>query len=95
MTKNSGLHDFAFDRVFGERSGQPQVYEAAARRLVMEFLNGTSASIICCLIPSSKNPIHILQLWDLSKRNPFCSAVSTVYIQGMMVSPAKWPMQKN
>lgn len=47
VTKNSGLHDFAFDRVFGERSSQPQVYEAAARRLVMEFLNGTSASIIC------------------------------------------------
>eukprot|EP00438_Fugacium_kawagutii_P010196 Skav234228 [mRNA] locus=scaffold1464:247723:254034:+ [translate_table: standard] len=47
VTKNSGLHDFAFDSVFGERSSQPQVYERAARRLVMEFLNGTSASIIC------------------------------------------------
>ena len=50
VTKNSGLHDFAFDAVFGERSGQPKVYEEAARRLVMEFLNGTSASIICCSI---------------------------------------------
>lgn len=49
VTKNSGLHDFAFDSVFGERSTQPQVYERAARRLVMEFLNGTSASIICRL----------------------------------------------
>jgi len=47
VTKNRGLHDFAFDAVFGERSGQPKVYEEAARRLVMEFLNGTSASIIC------------------------------------------------
>lgn len=57
VTKNSGLHDFAFDRVFGERSSQPQVYEAAARRLVMEFLNGTSASIICCLVHLyPKNP---------------------------------------
>ena len=50
VTKNRGLHDFAFDAVFGERSGQPKVYEEAARRLVMEFLNGTSASIICCSI---------------------------------------------
>lgn len=50
VTKNRGLHDFTFDAVFGERSGQPKVYEEAARRLVMEFLNGTSASIICCSI---------------------------------------------
>ena len=49
MTKNSGLHDFAFDKVFAERTLQPHVYEEAARRLVMEFLNGTSASIICSL----------------------------------------------
>lgn len=47
VTKNSGLHDFAFDKVFAERTLQPHVYEEAARRLVMEFLNGTSASIIC------------------------------------------------
>ena len=49
MTKNSGLHDFAFDKVFAERCQQSCVYEEAARRLVMEFLNGTSASIICSL----------------------------------------------
>ena len=47
MTKNRGLHDFLFDQVFSERSGQARVYEEVAHRLVMEFLNGRSASIIC------------------------------------------------
>ena len=46
VTKNRGLHDFLFDQVFSERSQQARVYEEVARRLVMEFLNGTSASII-------------------------------------------------
>ncbi|CAJ1378317.1 unnamed protein product, partial [Effrenium voratum] len=47
VTKNSGLHEFALDRVFGEHTAQQDVYNRAAKRLVMEFLNGTSASIIC------------------------------------------------
>mmetsp|Transcript_33752 Transcript_33752/g.61158 ORF Transcript_33752/g.61158 Transcript_33752/m.61158 type:complete len:888 (+) Transcript_33752:52-2715(+) len=47
ITKQSGLREFGFDRVFSERSHQDEVYELTARRLVMEFLNGQSASIIC------------------------------------------------
>lgn len=47
VTKQSGLREFCFDRVFAERSGQKDIYELTARRLVMDFLNGTSASIIC------------------------------------------------
>lgn len=47
MTRQSGLREFAFDRVFKEGSRQSDVYERTARRLVMEFLNGRSASVIC------------------------------------------------
>jgi len=47
ITKQSGLREFSFDIVFNERSLQHDVYELTARRLVMEFLNGQSASIIC------------------------------------------------
>lgn len=47
ITRQSGLREFNFDRVFRETSAQGEVYELTARRLVMEFLNGTSASIIC------------------------------------------------
>ncbi|CAE7199382.1 Klp61F [Symbiodinium natans] len=47
LTKQSGLREYTFDRVFGERSAQADVFTGSARRLVMEFLNGTSASIIC------------------------------------------------
>ncbi|CAE8622587.1 unnamed protein product, partial [Polarella glacialis] len=47
ITKQSGLREFGFDLVFSDRSAQPDVYNLTARRLVMEFLNGTSASIIC------------------------------------------------
>jgi kinesin family protein 5 len=46
LTKQSGLRDFAFDRVFGESSRQEDVYDLSAKRLVMEFLNGQSASLI-------------------------------------------------
>jgi len=47
LTKQSGLRDFSFDRVFGETSVQEDVYDLSAKRLVMEFLNGQSASLIC------------------------------------------------
>lgn len=47
VTKQSGLREYSFDRVFGEKSTQAQVYELAARKLVMDFLNGSSASMIC------------------------------------------------
>jgi len=47
VTKQSGLRDFAFHRVFAEKTRQEDVYEMSARRLVMEFLNGKSASVIC------------------------------------------------
>lgn len=47
MTRQSGLREFVFDQVFKEASRQSDVYERTARRLVMEFLNGRSASIIC------------------------------------------------
>mmetsp|Transcript_42093 Transcript_42093/g.98131 ORF Transcript_42093/g.98131 Transcript_42093/m.98131 type:complete len:851 (-) Transcript_42093:60-2612(-) len=47
LTKQSGLREYTFDRVFGERAAQADVFAGSARRLVMEFLNGTSASIIC------------------------------------------------
>lgn len=47
MTRQSGLREFAFDHVFKEGSRQNDVYEQIARRMVMEFLNGRSASIIC------------------------------------------------
>jgi len=47
VTRQSGLRDFSFDRVFGEAAPQDEIYELSARRLVMEFLNGRSASIIC------------------------------------------------
>lgn len=42
-----GLREFCFDRVFAEKSSQKDVYEHSARRLVMDFLNGHTASIIC------------------------------------------------
>jgi kinesin family protein 5 len=47
VTRSSGLRDFRFNRVYGEASAQKDVYELSARRLVMEFLNGKSASIVC------------------------------------------------
>lgn len=47
ITKQSGIREFSFDRVFPQDSKQADVYELAARRLVMRFLNGTSGSIIC------------------------------------------------
>eukprot|EP00439_Symbiodinium_sp_Y106_P052105 s3853_g6.t5 len=47
LTKQSGLREYTFDRVFGERAAQADIFAGSARRLVMEFLNGTSASIIC------------------------------------------------
>jgi kinesin family protein 5 len=47
VTKQSGLRDFSFDKVFGETSLQDDVYDLSAKRLVMEFLNGQSASLIC------------------------------------------------
>jgi len=47
VTRQSGLRDFRFDRVFSETMQQADVYELSARRLVMDFLNGRSASIIC------------------------------------------------
>lgn len=42
-----GLRDFMFDNVFGERVTQSYTYEHSARRLVMDFLNGFNASVIC------------------------------------------------
>lgn len=47
VTRQSGLREFTFDSVFNEAAEQTQVYELAARRLVMEFLNGRSAGIVC------------------------------------------------
>eukprot|EP00927_Polykrikos_kofoidii_P043828 TRINITY_DN37923_c0_g1_i1.p1 TRINITY_DN37923_c0_g1~~TRINITY_DN37923_c0_g1_i1.p1 ORF type:complete len:914 (+),score=171.20 TRINITY_DN37923_c0_g1_i1:70-2811(+) len=47
VTRQSGLKEYCFDRVFDEASTQENVYESSARRLVMEFLNGRSASIVC------------------------------------------------
>jgi len=47
ITRQSGLREFSFDRAFGEAVPQEDIYELTVRRLVMEFLNGTSASIIC------------------------------------------------
>jgi len=47
VTKQSGLRDFTFDKVFGESSVQEDIYDLSAKRLVMEFLNGQSASLIC------------------------------------------------
>mmetsp|Transcript_23456 Transcript_23456/g.54684 ORF Transcript_23456/g.54684 Transcript_23456/m.54684 type:complete len:883 (+) Transcript_23456:121-2769(+) len=47
VTRQSGIRKFAYDRVFPEATEQLSVYELAARHLVVEFLNGTSASIIC------------------------------------------------
>lgn len=41
-----GLRDFGFDHVFGEKSRQAEVYDLCAQRLVMDFLNGSNASII-------------------------------------------------
>jgi kinesin family protein 5 len=47
LTRQSGLRDFTFDTVFGETARQDEVYDMSARRLVMEFLNGQSASLVC------------------------------------------------
>eukprot|EP00928_Gymnodinium_smaydae_P005921 TRINITY_DN12052_c0_g1_i1.p1 TRINITY_DN12052_c0_g1~~TRINITY_DN12052_c0_g1_i1.p1 ORF type:complete len:800 (-),score=126.54 TRINITY_DN12052_c0_g1_i1:154-2553(-) len=42
-----GLRDFTFDQVFNEKSQQAHTYERCAQRLVMDFLNGVNASVIC------------------------------------------------
>eukprot|EP00929_Paragymnodinium_shiwhaense_P104557 TRINITY_DN6911_c0_g1_i1.p1 TRINITY_DN6911_c0_g1~~TRINITY_DN6911_c0_g1_i1.p1 ORF type:complete len:959 (+),score=292.68 TRINITY_DN6911_c0_g1_i1:76-2877(+) len=47
VTRQSGLRDFRFDRVYGEASVQADVYESSAQRLVVDFLNGKCASVIC------------------------------------------------
>jgi len=41
----TGLREFAFDAVLGETSSQADVYDAAPRRLVADFLNGRNACI--------------------------------------------------
>ena len=41
----TGLREFKFDAVLGEDSTQHQVYEAAPRRLVIDFINGKNASL--------------------------------------------------
>lgn len=42
-----GLRDFAFDRVFSDKTQQFSTYDSCAQRLVMDFLNGYNTSIIC------------------------------------------------
>jgi kinesin family protein 5 len=46
MTKTCGIRQFDFDRVFKDTSTQGDVYELSTRRLVMDFLNGRSTSVI-------------------------------------------------
>ena len=40
-----GLREFAFHRVFGERSKQADVYAQSAQRLVVDFVNGYNCSL--------------------------------------------------
>lgn len=42
-----GLRDFVFDCVLSETAAQKDPYSLCAQRLVMDFLNGLNASVIC------------------------------------------------
>ena len=46
MAPGVGLRQFEFSKVFGQSTSQEGVYEGAGRRLVMDFLNGISGSMI-------------------------------------------------
>lgn len=46
MAPGVGLREFDFHKVFGPNSTQASVYNGAGRRLVMDFVNGISGSMI-------------------------------------------------
>eukprot|EP00899_Mesostigma_viride_P014054 jgi/Mesvir1/2264/Mv19309-RA.2 len=46
VSPGCGLREFVFDRVFGERSMQGDVYQQSARRVVMDFVNGNSGCLL-------------------------------------------------
>mmetsp|Transcript_29822 Transcript_29822/g.65020 ORF Transcript_29822/g.65020 Transcript_29822/m.65020 type:complete len:904 (+) Transcript_29822:82-2793(+) len=47
ITRQSGLREFSFNQVHSQDIAQADIYELSARRLVVDFVNGRSTSIIC------------------------------------------------
>jgi Kinesin motor domain len=64
-----GLREFSFDGVFPDRSPQGKVYEAVAKRLVMDFINGYNASAIVygqtgAVNTTTTTPFPLSIYWD-------------------------------